>query len=189
MIWRLVASEPDIRQSLAPFWQQLAETVAWCTARADTAAPASCLRSSDLRPRLLQPSYGAAVRDVAINRRSMLKGTVRRGPEPLANGRLLVYGPDEELSDGAAESETDGYFDVNNCPPWDTWVAFFVEAPLIGRAHAAYLVSWVPSEFLESVGRGISVNPEGWIRCLEDCRDKLTRDLVATLRHGGGREA
>ena len=82
-----------------------------------------------------------------------------------AGGRLLAYFPDEELSDGAAEAETNGFFDINNAPPWDTWVALFRE-PRRDRSTADCLVSWVPETFTQSVDRGISVNPEQCIQWL-----------------------
>jgi hypothetical protein len=83
----------------------------------------------------------------------------------LAGGRLLAYFPDDELSDGAAEAETRGFFDVNNAPPWDTWVALFRdEGGDVSTSDC--LVSWVPGTLVKSVDRGIFVNPEGCIRWL-----------------------
>ena len=40
----------------------------------------------------------------------------------LSSGRLLLYAPHDNLADGAAEAETDGFFDTENEPPWDTWI-------------------------------------------------------------------
>lgn len=37
----------------------------------------------------------------------------------------MVYFPDGDLCDGAAEQVTDGFFDVFNVPPWETWVGYF----------------------------------------------------------------
>jgi len=99
----------------------------------------------------------------------------------LGGGKLLVYGPDEELSDGAAEEETKGFFDVANCPPWDTWVAFIEELHPAPGGRIAYLISWVPPQFLESVSRGIYVNPEQCIRWLEDCTDPFAQYLAEQI--------
>jgi len=41
---------------------------------------------------------------------------------------------EENLADGAAKHPSKGFFDVDNTPPWDTWVAF---------SHGI-LLSWVP---------------------------------------------
>jgi hypothetical protein len=71
----------------------------------------------------------------------------------LPTGRLLCYAPDENLSDGAARFASKGYFDVENVPPWDTWVSFL----------EGHLISWVPPQLIELVTSGIDVNPEGCI--------------------------
>jgi len=86
----------------------------------------------------------------------------------LEGGRLVVYFPDADLCDGAAEVESRGYFDVHNCPPWGTWVGFFSEGPSTHECYANYLVSWVPPEFLELVSGAIHVNPEECIVWLDD---------------------
>ena len=56
--------------------------------------------------------------------------------------------------DGAAKYSSNGFFDVNNVPPWDIWVAFSEQT----------LVSWVPPMLLELAQKGIDANPEGCIR-------------------------
>jgi len=91
----------------------------------------------------------------------------------LEGGRLLVYFPDLDLADGAAEAESRGYFDVNNAPPWDTWIALVLDA--VGNAKSPYLVSWVPEEFLDAAQRGIDVNPEQCILWIEDADVQLRR--------------
>jgi hypothetical protein len=98
----------------------------------------------------------------------------------LGSGRLLVYFPDAELSDGAAEAETNGFFDVENAPPWDTWVALFQDDPS-DLSYGTYLVSWVPGELVESVSRGIWVNPEECIVWLQDSKTRA----AASLRSSG----
>src|SRR5690242_12115275 len=118
-MWTLSDADPSDSDAPGTLWLRLAETVAWCQARVDPAAPALCLRSPKTCPRVMQPSYAAGVRDVANNRQIALRPRPSQRRD-LAGGRILVYGPDEELSDGAAEAETHGFFDVNNCPPWDT---------------------------------------------------------------------
>jgi hypothetical protein len=68
----------------------------------------------------------------------------------LQRGRLLLYAPDENLADGAAQYSSKGFFNWDNQPPWDTWICF----------HEQYLVSWVPPQLLELAKIGIEVNPE-----------------------------
>ena len=70
------------------------------------------------------------------------------------NGRILLFVPSETLFDGAAQQSSNGFFDVNNVPPWDTWVDF------VDRA----IVCWVPTVLVDAVQMGIDVNPEECIR-------------------------
>jgi hypothetical protein len=96
------------------------------------------------------------VEDLAEKRAAQLR-LEDRYPSPLLghpdSGRLLLYAPNENLFDGAAQYTSKGFFDVNNIPPWDTWVCFFEK----------YLVSWVPPQLVELASQGIDVNPEGCI--------------------------
>jgi hypothetical protein len=78
----------------------------------------------------------------------------------------LAYFPDAELSDGAAEAESSGFFDVFNEPPWDCWVAW-AEAPGVREdSYRAFLVAWIPEQLASIVGRAIDVNPEQCIQWL-----------------------
>lgn len=71
-----------------------------------------------------------------------------------AGGRLLVHCPTETVSDGASQQTTRGFFDVDDAPPWDTWIAYSGSA----------LLSWVPAQLVELVGKGIDVNP---VQCIQ----------------------
>ena len=74
-----------------------------------------------------------------------------------AEGRLMTYWPEETLACGGAEYASVGFFDVDNTPPWDTWVAFSNKV----------LLSWVPGELVDLVSKGIEANPEGCIAWYE----------------------
>jgi hypothetical protein len=74
-----------------------------------------------------------------------------------------VYLPDDNLNDGAARVATDGFFDTDNVPPWDTWVAYFYESSGLN-----YLVSWIPPELIDLVDDGLNANPELCILWLDD---------------------
>ncbi len=116
------------------------------------------LRSSILQPQPFtwpqtEEERMRIVETVAEKRADELRRQQRYPPRfvnDLHEGRLLLYAPDENLCDGAAEYSSLGFFDVNNIPPWDTWICFFQQ----------YLVSWVPPQLLELAGIGIDVNPE-----------------------------
>jgi len=69
-------------------------------------------------------------------------------------GRLLHYEPYENVSDGASEYSSNGFFDVNDAPPWDTWISFD------GRR----LLSWVPEVLVPLAQQGLDANPVECIR-------------------------
>jgi hypothetical protein len=145
-----------------PFTLRLAQTIVWCAARADPTDPRDSLRDERLRPRVLEADRESAVNALAGNRAWRVQGARPVATaDDLAGGRLLVYFPDDDLSDGAAEAETRGFFDVNNAPPWATWVGIFRDEE---NGGSDYLISWVPASLVDIVERGIAVNPEECIR-------------------------
>jgi hypothetical protein len=160
-----------------PFRLRLAQAIAWCARLGDLANPAASLRHDRLRPPLLETARESTVNLVVASRRSWLPDDVTpvARAADLNGGRLLVYWPDDSLSDGAAEGETRGFFDVDNAPPWDTWVGLFRDQD--ADRYSDYLASWVPPEFVELVDRGIDVNPEDCIRWLDDTDVAVARHL------------
>ena len=177
---RVIQSEPDISSSLEPFWERVRETASWCVERASLNDPGGSLRSSVTHPRVLEPSYFDTVRGV-VNLRHPRKAL--RVEDPMSAGQLLVYFPDAELADGAAEEETKGFFDVNNAPPWDTWVGFFRDDVASDSSYAHYLVAWVPKDLVPLVQEGIDVNPERCIEWLDESEVSL-RDIISVARRG-----
>lgn len=164
----LLRVDPDCSASLEPFWQRVAETIAWCLPRVDLASPRDCLRTASVRGRTLERSYHECVSGVARARQQEL-WPIRAEPiEDLAGGRLLVYFPNADLCDGAAEAESQGYLDVYNTPPWDTWVAFVSEPGDNDISYSEYLIAWVPPAFVRLAASGILVNPEECIRWLDE---------------------
>jgi hypothetical protein len=162
---------------MEPFWQCLAETIAWCSTRANEFNPGESLRSRELKGRSLERGYRESVQTVAGRRRLAL---LPINPEPtrdLAKGRLLVYFPGADLCDGAAEAESNGFFDVYNTPPWDTWVAFVEESGNKDLSYSSYLISWVAPVFLDLASAGILVNPEECIRWLDHSGVEFARIL------------
>lgn len=87
----------------------------------------------------------------------------------LCGGRLLVYAPQENLADGAAEYVSLGFFDVDNVPPWDTWIV------MLGK----HLVCWVPPQLIPLAQEGLDVNPEQCILWADD--PSLSREPIADL--------
>lgn len=156
---------------LMRFWFWLAETAIYCT---EFANPADELRSSLCRPPLLPRNRFETLWQVHSQRswafmRQSLRMPLNMPYEVINRGNLLVYYPDLNLADGAAKDASDGFFDSDNIPPWDTWVDYF-EKPLPGQdqSKAGYLISWVPPQFIPAASEGIRVNPEGCIEWLEE---------------------
>lgn len=190
------------------FQQALAETIAWCAPRATPLEPESCLRSLPLlsRPSLESRSIDErkqAVADITTARAVLLRDAGIHTQEPatnLAGGRLLLFAPDETLSDGAAWVSSRGFFDWDNAPPWDTWVAYIEDIPtdpqhghpwFLGAYRdyqkiihqlmpLSYLVCWVPPYLLEAADSGIWANPEECIGWLADRDTTFTRALQVT---------
>jgi hypothetical protein len=81
---------------------------------------------------------------------------------PLNDGRLLVYFPYANLTDGTAADVSMGFLDGLDAPPWDTWVWFGYDPgrvePSGGYSDAYYLVAWIPQIFVALVDAGIRVS-------------------------------
>jgi hypothetical protein len=116
------------------------------------------LRSPSLTPRIEvgetaeESERESAVNDLISKRRALLNsqsGSDSRQIQPEREGRLLVYWPSQNLADGAAEYSSDGFFNSNNTPPWDTWFHF----------DDGRLFAWVPDILIPLAQSGIDANP------------------------------
>jgi len=139
----------------------------------------------------------ALVEDLAEERVRMLTWDERHWPKRkypidtannLAGGRLLLYDPGGQLADGAAEAESGEFINLENEPPWDTWVCFIDNRARSGEEKEKqwkpfyyYLVSWVPPDFIKLANAGIRVNPE---RCIL-WATKLDTPFTRQLREAG----
>jgi hypothetical protein len=176
---RIARSVPRVDETREALWDSLFATVWACRRLVDARNPRLCLRREETRPRVLAGSYFSAVSGV-ISLRPGAQRSVGVAPS-LGGGRLVVYFPDDDLADGAAEVQSRGFFDTYNAPPWDTWVAMVEDGP--ADRPRPYLVSWVPPELVALAQSGIDVNPERCIRWLADA-DVVMRDVCADLRPG-----
>ncbi|WP_253903345.1 hypothetical protein [Corallococcus exiguus] len=180
---RLLYDVPDGSWGRDALFEVLEETIHWCAPRADPDTPALCLRTPGFQPRLLVDGDRFQMMERVIsNRHCAVRGRPPRALPPregarLQGGRLIVYFPDDNTCDGGAELATRGYFDVDNIPPWDTWVGMFREDPESDTQSADYLIAWVPPVFLDSVAQGIFVNPEQCIQWLEDSTTMMAQRL------------
>lgn len=139
----------------------------------DRLDPRMSLRSHELMPWIFERDPCTIVCLVAQARAYKLQERSGGGPfresAPFGDGRLLVHYPGLNLTDGAAELASEGFFDIWNLPPWDTWIAFGTR-PTTQRelSEASFLISWVPSQLLEHADAGVGVNPEQCIAWLDD---------------------
>jgi hypothetical protein len=146
------------------FRRKVSETKQWHQALAllkqvrDSLGPMEHrLRSAALKPSFALDEFGVdapwaeAVAEVVAKRSQLVGQSSRAGDE--AGGRLLLYVPSENLADGAAQHSSNGFFDVNNVPPWVIWIDFSEKT----------LVSWVPPALVEAAQMGVDVNPEACI--------------------------
>lgn len=180
--WPAASPFPIPPDDRVPFERSLAETRRWC-ATPDHLDPRTSLRSHEIMPWIFEPDPEWIVHHVVRQRGYLLEERSRGGPyrdaAPSGDGRLLVHYPGLNLTDGAAEVASAGFFDIWNIPPWDTWVAYGTQ-PTGPRemSWAHFLICWVPPQLVEDADRGILVNPE---RCIEWLDDRT----LARLRSAG----
>ena len=157
--------------------------VPWCGLAAATENVLANMQTRSVRLRLSAPPglFG-------VSRTMAAPGIVRKGQSPIDSRfvwrQTLAYFPDDNLSDGVAEQVSKGFFDVNNIPPYDTWVwmvrnvrTFEYDDGAKGETEANYLVAWVPPEFIPLARAGVDANPEGCILWLDTLDDEFVRSL------------
>lgn len=129
-------ADPD---SLAPLEHQL---------RSSTLKPADSIGSGSCSEELRQQT----VDGVISLRSSLLKSQLPSGDSITARqlrGKILLYVPCENVSDGASKYASKGFFDAYDCPPWDTWLHYSDRT----------LMSWVPEILIPLAQAGIDANP------------------------------
>jgi hypothetical protein len=162
---------------------RLVETISWCTRYAVIRRLRRCLRPARLTPPPLSRSRSDAVERVISQRRAEFKVTSDVTLNEIA-GQLLVYFPDANLADGAAEVASKDFFDVHNAPPCGTWIGYFEDRGP-DPSFSSYVLAWVPQMFLEFARDGVDANPEGCIAWLSDTQLAL-RHILEHVRFGKG---
>ena len=143
---------------------RLSETIQWCSQLEPDDNPETALRSPAIYP---YPFFAdgpkAIVRSVADRRHWRLQLKTSTPATSLANGRWLYYFPDANATDGFSGKMSKGFFDIDDTPPWDTWVAYVHESQ-----HIQYVVSWIPPAYIELASIGIRVNALEWSGWLDE---------------------
>jgi hypothetical protein len=124
----------------------------------------TAMRSLQLSPSrpldssMSRQDWSEAVGEV-IAKRSRLVGQVLLDEHAAyaSSGRLLLYWPEENLACGAAQVGSRGFYDADNVPPWDIWVAW----------EERVLISWVPPGLIGIAQMGIDANPEACIQWID----------------------
>jgi hypothetical protein len=166
------------RTQLEDLELRLKETAAWCAHHIDLANIRGCFRPLEIAPHPLFANRWSAVEDIVRLRRYKLGPTGTDAPD----GRLMLWFPDEELTDGAAAVASRGFFDDHNAPPWGTWVGYFEDRGT-GLSGRTYLLAWVPTSLIESARAGIRVNPEVCIEWLANAEIYLRSIMQAVAPH------
>ncbi len=131
------------------------------------------MRSEKIRPGMFHSGYDDVVCNVGLRRcESHTTREIETSPD-LQGGRLLIYFPHCNLSDGAAESVSSGFFDGDNTPPWETWVSYFRDSIDRTDGRDQYLLAYVPAALLSVADDGIEYNPEKCIQWLSDADVEL----------------
>ncbi len=168
----------NAQNSREQFQHHLEETLLWCASRDWAANSAEGLRTA-----LLRPSEQASVTKTFLNYEEFWKITDQQrwqmveqlatkraallhyqpvkpldSSNPLSGGRLLAFDPLSTLSDGGAWSGSQGFFDYDSVPAWDTWIFFDRNCAMPGALRDrfdSYLLCWVPELLVEAVAEGI----------------------------------
>jgi hypothetical protein len=146
----------------AAFQSILAVTFTWCRPRFAIEHPKESLRSDTLHPSIIiTASDGLLLVHLTVasvvERRSSILGSTGFDAIKI-EGRLLGFYVRQTISDGVSETETNGFIDDTNTPPWDSWICMADEL----------LVSWVPPAMVDKVNAAIECNAEGCIAWLTD---------------------
>jgi hypothetical protein len=144
--------------------RRVAEAVAWCELRANPGDPRDSLRSARLKPPPTESEYDSlggtyeAVDYVCERRRTALGSAPTEASIDLRGGWLLALEVDCQLAEGACEAASQGFFDGNDTPPWDTWIALVKDDTLPKGSGDRYLLSWVPPTFVDQAQAGSLVS-------------------------------
>jgi hypothetical protein len=177
---RIVSEWPSPDDDVHVFRRRVDEAACWCLERARVEDPRGSLRQLPDPLAAVGPLHARpeAVVGELVRSRAASVGRI----DPLGgranDGRILVYLPNVDLQDGAAEVATRGFFDVHNTPGWDTWIALF-EDPAAGSAQERLcLLAFIPTVLVPLVDHGVDVNPEECIVWLDGEREQRLQAWV-----------
>lgn len=115
--------------------------------------------------------YDQLFDDQMLHKENAVK-SVDRGTQ--FKGRVLVAEVDTTITDGASETESEGFIDIYDCPPIDTW--FYNTQNSTGRVFYA----WIPEQFIALTQNAIDVNA---IECFTWENDSISREEFKVPYH------
>ncbi|MBC9935048.1 hypothetical protein [Chitinophaga qingshengii] len=101
---------------------------------------------------LYQEYHISNLLEIAIKAREGVTPAILK--EITQKGKILAYQTCVTIVDGASEAESDGYVDVYDLPPIDTWF-FLAAAP---KNQYGILYCWVPNAFVDAIDQAQAVN-------------------------------
>jgi hypothetical protein len=141
------------------------EAAAWCRTRCDPARPAESLRSAALQGDAWRTSGHRPDADCLADRARVVQAVVERrrfalaaagvgtsssDPSP-SDGFVVLVEPDSAMHDERAFVTSRGFFDLEELPGHDTWLAYVPPGPgVLGRHHVdtwSRLLAWIPEAF------------------------------------------
>jgi hypothetical protein len=178
--------------------RRLSETVAWYNLELDVANPAATCRSQELKAdsSFFVSSASAPgndfttkyknvvhqnfqiVESIAARRATILGSRPRQEEQEIrstaASGRLLLFDPFCSTGDGLSAGDSEGFFDQDDNPPWDTFLQYFIDPrddKTNGFSRAALcdgVICWIPGPFVKLADDGIRCNVLGSIKWLSN---------------------
>lgn len=98
----------------------------------------------------------------------------------VARGALICFEPALSMYDGAAMMGSGGFFDVENFPPADTWIAY-ISKRYSHKADSGFLLSWVPEELVDLADEGVRVEPSGSLQWADEESDAFVQEICRQL--------
>ena len=172
--------------------RNIVETVTWLT-KTNPTFELNLYRSPILRPSSTNDFYHykdyhksdlynvIKKRQEILNQRFILE---LKNSEIATMGKLICCDPYETECDGGSEFYSQGFFDINEFTPWDTWVGVssdFKELEFIGDK----LISWVPFEHFNKIYSGMQVGLQSHVNWIKktNTKNSFLNAITGTPEH------
>lgn len=158
--------------SIDDILQAARDAATWSNLRWNPANPRSSLRDLEFSPDVFGSNRYYIVNSVVFARRYALRDLDEDSSAYEPRGKVLIYEPDMNVADGLSEGETGGFFDANDCPPWDLWIG------LVRDKGRDYVLAWIPESLIGLVNLGAEVNCVDCFYWAENSSEEWARKLV-----------